>query len=142
MTNTAVTPFSGVTSRPDSTRWWFVLRTPQDLLHRFNGNPWAARCSLKTSDLREANSKARMLQAEWAQRFDAMLREDNPQQVDLNPALVAAIVSDDYAHLTPAILGPVLERLTFPGLNLPQVFMNPSWTPAQGGCRRGGDSQE
>jgi len=55
-----VTPFPGVIRRADSTAWWFALRAPQDLLHRFDGGPWAARCSLKTRDLREANTKARM----------------------------------------------------------------------------------
>lgn len=89
-----MTPFPGVIRRADSTLWWFALRAPQDLLHRFDGGPWAARCSLKTRDLREANAKARVLQSEWSQRFDAMRREDNPQRVELNPALVAAIAAE------------------------------------------------
>lgn len=89
-----MTPFPGVIRRADSTVWWFALRAPQDLLHRFDGGPWAARCSLKTRDLREANTKARVLQSEWAQRFDAMRREENPQRVELNPALVAAIAAE------------------------------------------------
>lgn len=38
-------------------------------------------------------------------------------------------VSDDYAHPTPAVLRPVLERLTFPGLSLPRVFTAPVWKP-------------
>jgi len=117
-----------VTRRSDSTVWSFVLSAPGDLLHRFDGKPWAVRRSLKTRDLREANALARELQAEWSQRFDAMRREDNPQRVELNP------VSDDYAHLTPAILRPVLERPSFPGLDLPQVFMTPSWRPALWTC--------
>ncbi len=94
MTDTAVTPFPGVTRRPDSAVWWFVLRAPQDLLHRFDGKPWAVRRSLKTSDLREANDKARVLHAEWAQRFASMRREDNPERVELNPALVATIAAE------------------------------------------------
>ena len=89
-----MTPFPGVIRRADSTVWWFALRAPQDLLHRFDGGPWAARCSLKTRDLREANTKARVLQSEWSQRFDAMRREDNPQRVELNAALVATIAAE------------------------------------------------
>ncbi|MEK8048704.1 site-specific integrase [Ideonella sp. DXS22W] len=37
-------------------------------------------------------------------------------------------VSDDYAHPTPTVLRPHLERLRFPGLNLPRVFAAPAWT--------------
>lgn len=89
-----MTRFPGVTRRPDSTVWGFVLRAPQDLLHRFKGKPWAVRCSLATSDLRQANDKARALHAEWADRFAAMRREDNPQRVTLTPALVATITAE------------------------------------------------
>ena len=38
-------------------------------------------------------------------------------------------ISDGYAHPTPAVLRPVLERLQFPGLALPRVFKVPAWTP-------------
>lgn len=41
-------------------------------------------------------------------------------------------VSDDYAHPTPEVLRPVLERLQFPGLDLPRVFRTPAWKPSDG----------
>ena len=72
----------------------FALRAPQDLLHRFNGQPWAVRCSLKTSDLRQANDKARTLHAEWAEKFASMRRQDNPQWVTLTPALTQHIAAE------------------------------------------------
>jgi hypothetical protein len=88
VTDTAVTPFPGVTTRSDTTMWWFVLRAPTDLLHRFSAKPWAVRCSLKARDLRQANDKARAL------RFAEMRRQDNPERVALNPALAAAIAAE------------------------------------------------
>ena len=94
MTDTPVTRFPGVTRRPDSTVWWFVLRAPTELRHRFGGSPWAARHSLGTSDLSAANDLARGLQAEWAGKFTAMRKQENPERVALTPALVADIVAE------------------------------------------------
>ena len=45
---------------------------------------WPVRCSLGTSNLHEANDKARTLEAEWPARF-AALRNEKPQPVDLGP---------------------------------------------------------
>lgn len=38
-------------------------------------------------------------------------------------------ISDGYAHPTPAVLRPHLERLAFPGLSLARVFKAPAWKP-------------
>jgi hypothetical protein len=80
VTKPAVIRFQGVQRRADSVIYQFVLKAPADLRAHFPTG-WAARQSLKTSDLREANDKAKALQAEWAGRFRA-LREDKPQPVD------------------------------------------------------------
>jgi len=64
------------------------------MLHHFDGKPWAVRRSLNTSDLRQANDKARMLQAEWSQRFADMRSQNNPVKVSLNAALVSTIAAE------------------------------------------------
>lgn len=84
MTKAALTRHPGVLRRPDSNIYQFGLRVPRDLLAHFP-SPWAVRCSLGTADLREANDKAKALQAEWVVRFEA-LRSGKPAPVDL-PAL-------------------------------------------------------
>ncbi|MBG6078690.1 site-specific integrase [Rubrivivax gelatinosus] len=91
--NDTVPRFQGVYLRPDSQVYQFGLVPPQDLAHRF-ASRWAVRCSLRTKDLREANDKAKALHAEWAARFDAMRREENPQPVTPNPALSGAIAAE------------------------------------------------
>ncbi len=80
MIKTALTPFPGVHSRPDSKTYQFGLRVPTELRKHFAG-PWALRCSLGTADLREANDKAKALQAEWAMRFES-LRSGKPAPFD------------------------------------------------------------
>lgn len=93
MTNTEVTRFPGVYQRTDSAVYWFALKAPADVSHHFS-NQWAVRRSLKTRDLREANDKARALQAEWADKFAALRKADNPEKVTLNPALAGAVVAE------------------------------------------------
>lgn len=93
MTNTEVTRFPGVHQRTDSAVYWFALKAPVDLSHHFPG-PWAVRQSLRTKDIREANDKARALQAEWADRFTSLRKADNPQPVDLSPALCTTIAAE------------------------------------------------
>ncbi len=88
-----MTRFPGVYRRADSNTYQFGIKPPQDLRHHFSGQ-WAIRCSLGTSDLREANDKARALHAEWALKFDALRRADNPQRVTLNPTLAATIAAE------------------------------------------------
>lgn len=60
-----MTRFPGVHRRPDSGIYQFGLRAPEDLRANFPSG-WAIRASLKTADLKEANAKAKALQAEWA----------------------------------------------------------------------------
>lgn len=91
--NEPVPRFPGVYRRPDSNTYQFGLKPPKDLQHHFKG-AWAVRCSLGTSDLKEANAKAKALQAEWASRFEALRRADNPERVTLNPALAATIAAE------------------------------------------------
>ena len=76
-----VTRFPGVQRRADSGIYQFGLRAPKDLLAHFPGG-WATRVSLKTSDLREANAKAKALHAEWDARFEA-LRTGKPRPIDM-----------------------------------------------------------
>lgn len=88
-----MTRFPGVTRRSDSSVFWFCLRAPKDLREHFSG-PWAVRISLQTTDLREANEKARQLQAEWAEKFSRLRKASRPQPVALSPAIVAAIAAE------------------------------------------------
>lgn len=93
MTDPDVTRFPGVHQRLDSAVYWFALRAPADLAHHYPSR-WAVRQSLKTKDLRQANDKAKALQAEWAERFASLRKADNPQPVDLSPALCATIAAE------------------------------------------------
>lgn len=81
MNQATVTRFPGVHRRADSGIYQFGLRAPQDLLAHFPGG-WAIRTSLKTSDLKEANAKAKALHAEWDARFEA-LRAGKPRPIDM-----------------------------------------------------------
>ena len=76
-----MTRFPGVHRRPDSGIYQFGLRAPEDLRANFPSG-WAIRASLKTADLKEANAKAKALQAEWASRFEA-LRTGKPRPIDI-----------------------------------------------------------
>ena len=81
MNKATVTRFPGVHRRADSGIYQFGRRAPQDLLAHFPGG-WAIRASLKTSDLKEANAKAKALHAEWDARFEA-LRAGKPRPIDM-----------------------------------------------------------
>ena len=85
-----MTRFPGVHPRTGTRKWQFVLKAPQDLLRHFPSG-WAVRCSLGTADLREANDKAKALQAEWAARFEA-LRSGKPVPVDLTALRAGMLV--------------------------------------------------
>lgn len=93
MTDSEVTRFPGVHQRSDSAVYWFALRAPVDLAHHFPG-PWAVRQSLRTKDLREANDKARQLQAQWAEKFGSLRRADKPQQATLTADLTQAVCAE------------------------------------------------
>ncbi len=81
MIKTALHRHSGVHRRADSGIYQFGLRAPVDLRQHYPSG-WALRCSLGTADLRQANDKAKALQAEWAARFES-LRTGKPMQVDV-----------------------------------------------------------
>lgn len=93
MTDPAVTRFPGVVNRPDSKNYQFALKPPADLAHHFAGD-WAIRRSLRTSDLSKANAMAKVLHAEWAQKFEVLAKGDNPVAVDLTPILATAIAAE------------------------------------------------
>lgn len=83
MTKATLTKFPGVHRRKDSGIYQFGLRAPIDLLPHFPGG-WAVRCSLRTADLREANTKAKALQADWSRKFDEMrIGKSQPISVEL-----------------------------------------------------------
>lgn len=66
-----VKPFPGVYLRPGSNRYQFQLQAPTDLRHLFRSQ-WACRVSLGTSELMEANAKAKALHAQWQARFNEL----------------------------------------------------------------------
>lgn len=76
-----MTRFPGVHRRADSGIYQFGLRAPEDLRAHFPSG-WAIRASLKTADLKEANAKAKALQAEWGARFET-LRTGKPRPIDI-----------------------------------------------------------
>ena len=76
-----MTRFPGVHRRADSGIYQFGLRAPKDLQAHFPSG-WAVRASLNTADLRDANAKAKALQAEWSARFEA-LRTGKPRPIDM-----------------------------------------------------------
>ena len=81
MNQATVTRFPCVQRRADCGVYQFGLLAPKDLLAHFPSG-WAVRASLKTSDLREANAKAKALHAEWDARFEA-LRTGKPRPIDM-----------------------------------------------------------
>jgi hypothetical protein len=81
----------GVTKRPGSSVFQWGIKAPSDLRSLY-ATQWAHRCSLDTSDLREANERASKLQAEWFSRFAEQRRALNPTRVDnVSPELAATL---------------------------------------------------
>lgn len=87
-------PHPGVHRRPNSTVWHFFVSVPTHLKHHFDGKTFAHRKSLGTRDLVEANRRAKVIDADWAQRFGELEKQDNPQEVAVTPALVAAVATE------------------------------------------------
>ena len=87
---------AGVYLRPGSSVWQWALRAPDDLRSVYP-TQWAFRCSLKTSDLLQANDKAAVLNAEWRTRFSEQRKALNPQRVE---------------HVTPEMGKLLAERVT------------------------------
>lgn len=67
--------------RAGSNVWQWCVKVPTDLRGQYE-TQWAHRCSLETTDLREANDRASKLHAEWRERFAAQRRALNPQRLD------------------------------------------------------------
>jgi len=59
---------TGIYRRKDSNLLQWRIKAPQDLQSLYRA-PWAHRCSLGTSDLREANRRAAQLRAQWLETF-------------------------------------------------------------------------
>lgn len=91
-----MTPDKGVHPRPDSSVWSYYVLVPDELRHRFK-TKFAYRKSLGTRDLREANSRARVIAGEWAQRFAAMLLEERAQPADRITPGMAALLAERVA---------------------------------------------
>ena len=61
--------------------WQWRIKAPSELQSLYPPQ-WACRCSLGTSDLKEANGKAAKLQAQWMTRFDEQRKALNPLRVE------------------------------------------------------------
>lgn len=88
-------PDTGAHRRECSTAWQWRIKVPKDLLSECPSEG-AHRTSLNTADLREANTKAAQLRAEWLARLDEQRRERNAQPVaviapELGPKRAARI---------------------------------------------------
>lgn len=147
MIKTNLTKFPGVHRRADSGIYQFGLRAPVDLLTHFP-SAWAVRCSLMTADLRQANAKAKELQAEWAGRFES-LRSGKAQPVDLISVRrklysawkrVLSKLDDAYATLPKAERDQRAEGLALQVMELRDYLSDgelPEW--AEDAARRYGD---
>ena len=87
---------AGVHHRTGSSVWQWRIKTPTELQSLYP-TQWAARCSLGTSDLKDANGKAATLQAQWMTRFDEQRKMLNPLRVE---------------HVTPEMGKLLAERVT------------------------------
>lgn len=108
-----VKPLPGVKRVPNSTQWHYFKKVPTDLSEHpnYQGKQWAHRASLRTADLREANTRAAVklveLEAQWA----IERRQANPVRVsDLSPEVVTQLAdyirfcvfnADDYLRDSP-----------------------------------------
>lgn len=85
--------FQGVTRRAGSSVWQWSIKVPADLQTQYP-TQWAHRCSLGTTDLREANERASALQAKWTARFAEQRRALNPTRVEqVSPELAATLAA-------------------------------------------------
>ncbi len=99
---------TGVHRRAGSTNWQWRIKAPLDLQPNYPGQ-WAHRCSLATSDLREANARAAQLQAVWTKRFEEERKALNPQRVE---------------HVTPAMGKLLAERVRAKILGMDEKLRN------------------
>jgi hypothetical protein len=88
---------TGVQKRSGSTSWHWGIKVPSDLKHLYAGQ-WAHRCSLETADLRDANTKAAGLRAEWMARFERQRKGEVVDPQLANPlapvALTEALIKE------------------------------------------------
>lgn len=73
--------FTGVSKRAGSAVWQWAVKVPSDLRQHYP-TQWAHRCSLDTTDLREANARASVLYAQWQTHFAEARRSLNPSKLD------------------------------------------------------------
>lgn len=92
----------GVYSRKGSNVWQWKIRAPKDLRHLYTSD-WAENCSLKTTDLREANLKATQLRAEWLQKFE-------DQRAVVTPLMVETVTPEMGQVIAQQVLHEVLEQ--------------------------------
>jgi integrase len=96
--DTMTARLTGVYSRSRSKLWQYRVKVPKDLSAAY-ASEWADRCSLGTSDLREANLKAAQLHSQWLAKFAeqrlelaAQHRASNPQKVErITPEMAQAM---------------------------------------------------
>jgi integrase len=91
-------PADGVYRRSDSTQWQWRIKAPADLQSAYGNKQWAHGCSLRTSDVREANRKAALLRAEWLQRFDRQRNQPQPQRVEAFTSEVIELLAETVKH--------------------------------------------
>jgi integrase len=90
--------------RAGSKVWQFYLPAPPDLIAHF-GSQWACRKSLGTTDLREANARAKQWAAEWQHEFDRI--RGNPARRTgapiPSPTLVPVKLTPELIHQAAAL---------------------------------------
>ena len=72
---------AGVHPRAGSSVWQWRIKAPAELQSLYPPQ-WACRCSLRTSDIKEANAKAAKLQAQWMERFDEQRKALKPLRIE------------------------------------------------------------
>lgn len=117
-------PDKGVHKRRDSKVWQHRIFVPADLRHHYKGKAVLGAVSLHTSDLAEANSRARARVGQYEAEFEALRRgatkpSTKPDKLALTPKLIetlaerhrASVVGTDFAEsaaaYTKAKAGPL-----------------------------------
>lgn len=91
----------GVTRRRGIVNYQWQLRVPKDLQDLYPGR-WAEQCTLGTSDLEEANRRARQLRVQWDATFAeqrAQLKATAPDKVERITPEVAKALADSVKHM-------------------------------------------
>lgn len=91
-------PADGVYRRSDSNKWQWRIKVPADLLSVYGNKQWAHGCSLKTSEVREANRRAALLRAEWLNRFEHQRQQANPPKIDRITPEMIQVLADRVRH--------------------------------------------